>query len=87
MLRQIEQHGKDDKQRSLGGRGSENYRGGAGQFGGTFVQPGCGQGISFVLVGNVNCRTLATPSVFPVVAEKHNVVANNKKDMQNTFFM
>ncbi len=26
-------------------------------------------------------------SVFPVGAEKHNVVANNKKDVQNTFFI
>jgi len=26
-------------------------------------------------------------SVFPAGAEKHNVVANNKKDVQNTFFI
>jgi len=43
--------------------------------------------MSFVIVGSPNDCSLTTRSVFPACAEKQIVVANNKKDMQNTFFI
>ena len=43
--------------------------------------------MSFVIVGNPKNCSLATRSVFPACAEKQIVVANSKKDMQNTLFI
>jgi hypothetical protein len=67
---------------------ARSYLGSPGQSPGGFLQPGSGTGISLGKVGSVISLPLLTSlSVFAVVAEKDNVVANNKKDMQNTFFM
>lgn len=47
-----------------------------------------GVGISLGIVGNVSSvRDLLRESLVPVGPAKHNVVANNKKDVQNTFFI
>jgi hypothetical protein len=43
--------------------------------------------MSPVVGGDANRLSFPALPVLPVVAEKQNVVANSKKDMQNTFFI
>jgi len=93
MVRQIKQQSKFTTRRRSPSRSRDpaywfgGFGGGSGQNCGGFEQPRTGNGISLVIVGRTKLLSFKTWSVFPACAEKQIVVAKNKKDVQNIFFI